>query len=148
MDDGSMGRPLLVATLLVISASAASTQALSTLHITVTLTDATGKTTAVARHALIISDEPPTTESRRIFTTLAGTADVALRPGHYVVESDQPVVSQGKSYGWTRRLEIVAGRDATLALTADNASVDAVTATPASTTPSETDRSEERRVGR
>ena len=136
-----MSRALLVATLWVISASAASAQAQSTLHITVTLTDPTGKPTPVARHALLISNEPQTVETRRIVTTLAGTIDVSLPPGRYVVESDQPVVLQGKSYEWTRRLEIVAGRDATLALTADNASVGAVApgATPTST--SETDPS-------
>jgi S1-C subfamily serine protease len=126
---------------LVVSSSAASAQASSTLHITVTLTDATGKTTSVARHALLISDEPPTAEPRRILTTLAGTVDVSLPPGRYVVESDQPVAFQGKSYEWSRRLEIVAGRDATLALTADNASVGAVTAAATSATPSETDPS-------
>ncbi len=133
-----MRRVLLVATLLVLSSSAASTQGSSTLRITVTLTDATGKTTSVARHLLLISDEPQTAETRRVFTTLAGTADVSLRPGRYVVESDQPVAFQGKSYEWSRRLEIVAGRDATLALTADNASVGAATAAATSATPSET----------
>ena len=56
-----MGRALLVATLLVTSSPVASAQALSTLHITVTLADATGKITPVARHALLISEEPPTT---------------------------------------------------------------------------------------
>jgi len=93
-----MGRALLFATLVVIGArhESAQAQAQSTLHITVTLTDATGKTTPVARHALLISDEPPTTEPRRIFTTLAGTADVSLRPGHYGVESDQPMAFQGE----------------------------------------------------
>jgi S1-C subfamily serine protease len=136
-----MGRALLVATVLVIGSSAASAQALSTLHITVTLTDAAGKTTPVARHALLISDEPQTSETRRIFTTLAGTADVSLRPGRYVVESDRPVAFQGQSYEWSRRLEIVAGRDATLALTAENASVGAVTAAATSATPSETEPS-------
>src|SRR5262245_5095313 len=128
-----MRRALLAATLFIISSSAASTQALSTLHITATLTDATGTTTPVARHGLIISDEPPTREPRRIFTTLTGTADVSLRPGHYAVASDQPVVFEGKSYEWSQRLEIVAGRDATLALTIDNASVGPVTAAPSST---------------
>ena len=136
-----MSRALLVATLVVISSVVPSTQTLSTLHITVTLTDATGKPTSVARHALLISDEPPSREPRRILTTLAGTADVSLRPGHYVVESDQPVLFQGKSYEWTQRLEIVAGRDATLALTTENASVGSATVAPASATRSETDPS-------
>jgi len=134
-----MARALLVATLLIISSSSASTQALTTLHITVTLIDATGKTTSVARHALLISDEPPSREPRRIFTTLAGTADVALRPGHYAVESDRPVTFEGKSYEWSQRIEIVAGRDATLELTAGNASVgtaEGTSATPSATDPS------------
>ena len=136
-----MGRALLVATLLVMGSAAASAQALSALHITVTLTGADGKLASVARHALLISDEPPSTAPRRIFTTLAGTADVSLRPGRYAVESDQPVAFEGKSYEWSQRIDIVAGRDATLELTADNASVGTGTAAAASATPSGTDPS-------
>jgi Trypsin-like peptidase domain len=134
-------RALLVATVLAIGSLAPSAQALSTLHIRVTLTDATGKITPVARHALLISEEPPSTAPRRTFTTLAGTADVSLRPGRYAVESDQPVAFEGRSYEWARRVEIVAGRDATLALTADNASVGRPTAAASSATPSDTDPS-------
>jgi len=136
-----MERALLVATLLAIGSQAPSAQVLSTLHITVTLTDATGKTTPVARHALLISEEPPTTAPRRTFTTLAGTADVSLRPGRYAVESDQPVAFEGRTYEWAQRIDIVAGRDATLALTADNASVGRPTAAASSATPSDTDPS-------
>jgi S1-C subfamily serine protease len=140
-DDGFMGRALLVATLLVTSSPAAPAQTLSTLHITVTLADATGKITPVARHALLISDEPPSTAPRRILTTLAGTADITLRPGRYAVESDQPVAFEGKRYEWSQRIDVVAGRDATLALTADNASVGTSTAAATSATPSDTDPS-------
>ena len=136
-----MGRALLVATLLVTSSPAASAQALSTLHITVTLADATGTITPVARHALLISDEPPSTAPRRILTTLAGTADITLRPGRYAVESDQPVAFEGKSYEWSQRIDVAAGRDATLALTAGNASVGTSTAAATSATPSDTDPS-------
>jgi S1-C subfamily serine protease len=140
-DDAFVGRALLVATLLVINSPWASAQALSTLHIKVTLADATGKITPVARHALLISEEPPSTAPRRTFTTLAGTADVSLRPGRYAVESDQPVAFEGKSYEWSQRVDIVAGRDATLELTADNASVGISTAAATSATPSDTDPS-------
>src|SRR6476659_6045295 len=108
-----MQRALLVATLLAIGSQAPSGQALSTLHITVTLTDAAGKVTPVARHALLISEEPPTSAPRRVLTTLAGTADVSLRPGRYAVESDRPVAFEGKSYEWSQRVDIVAGRTAT-----------------------------------
>jgi S1-C subfamily serine protease len=123
---------------LIISSPATYAQALSTLHITVTMTDATGKTTPVARHALLISQEPPTREPRRILTTLAGTADVSLTPGRYAVESDQPVAFEGKRYEWTQRLDVVAGRDATLELTIANASVSTVAAAATSATPSDT----------
>lgn len=136
-----MERALLVATLLAISSPAPSAQALSTLHITVTLTDATGKMTPVARHALLISEEPPTTAPRRTLTTLAGTADITLRPGRYAVESDQPVAFEGRSYEWAQRVDIIAGRDATLALTAGNASVGRPAAAASSATPSDTDPS-------
>src|ERR1041384_2472756 len=99
---------LLVATALALSSTATYAQALSTLHITVTLTDATGRKTPVARHALLIGEEPPIQEPRRILTTLAGTADVSLKPGRYAVESDQPVTFEGKSYEWAQRIDVVA----------------------------------------
>jgi len=136
-----MQRALLVATLLAITSPAPSAQTVSTLHITVTLTDATGKVTPVARHALLISEEPPTTAPRRTITTLAGTADVSLRPGRYAVESDQPVAFEGRSYEWAQRIDIVAGHDASLALTSDNASAGRPTAAASTATTSDTDPS-------
>src|SRR5687767_12640196 len=140
-DDDFMGRALLIATLWVLSSPPTFAQALSTLHISITLPDGTGKITPVARHALLISEEPPTAVPRRTLTTLAGTADVLLRPGRYAVESDQPVAFEGKTYEWSQRIDIVAGRDATLELTADNASIDTATAAATSAARSDTDPS-------
>jgi S1-C subfamily serine protease len=136
-----MARALLVALMFGLASSAASAQPSSTLRITITLTDAAGRITPVASHALLISDEPPSAPPRRIFTTPAGIAQVALSPGRYAVESDRPVLFGGKRYEWSRRIDIVAGRDATLALTADNASVDAGTTPETSDTPAGTDAS-------
>ncbi len=65
----------------------------------------------------------PSAPPRRIVTALDGTANVRLRPGNYTVESDQPVVFQGQAYLWTQMVDIVAGRDAVLELTAANAEV-------------------------
>ncbi|MBM3820026.1 MAG: trypsin-like peptidase domain-containing protein [Acidimicrobiia bacterium] len=128
-----MGRAWLVAAVLGLSSPAAQAQGLGTLRITVTLTDATGAATPVGRHALLISEEPPGAPPRRIFTTAAGTADVSLRPGRYAVESDQPLAFEDKTYEWSQRVDIVAGRHATIDFTADNASVEtrASTAGPA-----------------
>jgi hypothetical protein len=136
-----MVRALLVATVGLVGPSPAFAQALTTLHISITLPDGTGTITPVARHALLISDEPPTAAPRRILTTLAGTADVSLRPGRYAVESDQPVLFGGKTYEWSRRIDIVAGRDAVLELTAANASIDTAAAGAISATRPDTDPS-------
>jgi Trypsin-like peptidase domain len=118
---------LVLATLCLVIPREASSQALSVLHIKVVLIDAGRKAMPVARHALLISDNPSTAPPRRVVTALDGTADVRLRPGNYTVESDQPFAFQGKSYQWTQIVDIAAGRDAVLELTADNAEVESVT---------------------
>jgi S1-C subfamily serine protease len=130
-----MFRALFLATLCFVSARAASAQALSVLHIKIVLLDADGKATPVPRHVLLISDNPATAPPRQIVTALDGTADVRLRPGNYTVESDQPVAFQRKAYQWTQILDIAAGRDAVLELTAANAEVGPVTAATTSSAP-------------
>ena len=121
-----MGRALVLAILAVAAQAAITGQTLVVLHIRAVVTDATGRATPVARHALILSDNPPTKEVRRILTTLDGTANVRLSPGNYTVESDQPLVFQGKAYHWRQTLDIVAGRDSSLDLTLANAVEDAI----------------------
>ena len=123
-----MLRALILATLLLAVPRADAGQALSVLHIRVVLVDAEQKATPVPRHALLISDNPGSAPPRRIVTALNGTASVTLRPGNYTVESDRPVAFQGKSYQWTQMVDIVAGRDASLELTVDNAEVVTVSA--------------------
>ncbi len=133
-----MLRALLVATLCFISSRAASGQELSVLHIKVVVVDAERKATPVPRHRLLVSDNPTSAPPREIVTALDGTANVRLRPGNYTVESDQPVVFHGRVYQWTQMVDIVAGRDAVLELTADNAEVEPATVAP-SAAPLETD---------
>ncbi len=122
-----MLRTLVLATLFFAIPRAGAVQALSVLHVKVTLVDAGRKATPVPRHALLVSDNPPSAPPRRIVTALDGTVDVTLRPGSYTVESDRPVAFQGKAYQWTQPVRVVAGRDAVLELTADNAEVEPVT---------------------
>ena len=108
-------------------------QALSTLRIKVVVADDQGTQTPVPRHALLVSDNPPTATPRLIVTGIDGTVEVRVRAGTYTVESDQPVTFQGKAYTWTQMVDVPAGRDAVLELTAANAEVEsagAVTATP------------------
>jgi S1-C subfamily serine protease len=124
-----MLRALAVATLCVCGSYVTLAQSVGVLRIKVVLVDAAGTRTPVPRHVLLISDNPATAAPREIVTGLDGTAEVRLRPGNYTVESDSPVMFQGKSYEWTKTLDIVAGRDAVLELTADNADVGAAVAT-------------------
>jgi len=103
-------------------------QAPSVLRITVTLLDGAQAPAPVPRHALLISDNPPTREPRRVITTANGTVDVRLTPGSYLVESDRPVAFFGRAYQWTEIIDVVAGRDTTLALTTANAAIVPLTA--------------------
>jgi S1-C subfamily serine protease len=98
-------------------------QSPSVLHVKATLRDAAGTATPLARHALLISDNPSTSEPRRVLTAMDGTVDVRLRPGSYTVESDRPHAFLGQAYQWTQIVEVAAGRETTLELTSDNAEV-------------------------
>ena len=110
-----------LALLAVVAVSAQPGQ--GTLRVTVTLANDAQATTSVARHALLVSDNPPSTAPRQIFTAADGTVVLSLRAGSYIVESDRPVVFGGRAYQWTQVVEIVAGRDLRLELTADNAEI-------------------------
>jgi S1-C subfamily serine protease len=100
----------------------------SVLQIKIALMDGERKLVPVPRYVLLVSDNPPTAPPRRIRTAPDGTTSVPLRQGSYTVESEQPVTFQGKSYQWTQIVEIAAGRDTVLDLTAENAEVTALTA--------------------
>lgn len=132
---------LLAASVLAALPRAAGLQARSVLHIKVVLLDAERKVTPVPRHALLISDNPASAPPRRVVTALDGTANVPLRPGNYTVESDQPVAFQGQAYLWTQMVDIVAGRDAVLDLTAANAEVVPLDSATAASAPREADSS-------
>jgi S1-C subfamily serine protease len=109
-------------------AGAASGQTPSVLHIKMTVVDAAGTPMPVSRHTLLISDNPATSEPRRVLTAADGTVDVKLRPGSYTVESDRPFVFAGSGYLWTEVVDVAAGRETMLELTAGNAEVTALTA--------------------
>ena len=132
---------LLLAMLLTVASRAVAPQDNPVLHIHVSLIDADRKLMPVPHHALLISDNPATAEPRRVVTGLDGTADVRLPPGNYTVESDIPVALNGKAYGWTQTLDVAAGHDTVLELTADNADIMSGASDTASAAPLETDDS-------
>src|SRR5215218_1031474 len=130
-DDEIMLRASILATLVLLFQSAGSNEALSVLHIKIVLADADGKATPVPHHALLVSDNPASAPPRRVVTALDGTAELRLRPGSYTVESDRPIALAGKSYEWMQVVNVRAGREAVLELTASNAEVGSVTAASA-----------------
>jgi len=117
-----MFRGWMLAALLLTSA-VPSGQASGVLRVTVSLPDATQVQVPVEKHALLISDNPATREPRRVVTAANGVVVINLAPGSYIVESDRPVGFLGQAYEWATVVEIVAGRETTLALTAQNADV-------------------------
>lgn len=136
-----MFRVLALATFFAALSGVASSQALGVLHIKVTLTEAARGSMPVPRHALLISDNPPTNAPRRIVMAPDGTALVRLRPGSYTVESDEPVAFEGKAYWWAQTVEVTAERDVVLELTTENANVDPAPAPSSSPAPQENDPS-------
>jgi len=137
-----MFRGLVLAALFLAIPRAGAVQTLGVLHIKVVVIDSARQPTPVPRHVLLISDNPASAPPRRIFTSLDGAVDVRLPPGNYTVESDRPVAFEGKAYQWTQIVDIVAGRDAVLELTTENAEVVPVTsAATSATSPKEADAS-------
>jgi hypothetical protein len=106
-------------------------QAQGVLHVKVTVADAEQAPTPVVRHALLVSDNPATSEPRRLVTGTDGTLQVRLRPGLYTIESDRPFAFLGKAYQWTEMVDVVAGADTTIELTAANAEIVPLTGMPA-----------------
>jgi S1-C subfamily serine protease len=113
----------LVAVALLAAAAAFAQPAQGVLRIKVTLAGEAQAPTPIQRHALLVSDNPPSAEPRRIFTAVDGTVVLTLRPGSYLVESDRPILFGGRAYQWTQIVEIVAGRDISLDLTTENAEI-------------------------
>src|SRR5262245_34404582 len=105
-----MLRAIWMAALFLVLAGGVSGQELGVLHIKVTLKDSAGSSMPVPRHALLISDNPATSEPRRVLTAPDGTADLRLLPGNYTVESDEPVAWDGKSYQWTQMVDVTTAR--------------------------------------
>jgi S1-C subfamily serine protease len=99
-------------------------------RVRVVLPDGTGTPVPLPRVLLLVSDNPATGEPRRVRTDADGVIELKLAPGSYTIESDRPVAFGGQAYSWTQVIEVVAGRDTAIDLTARNAEVSAATATP------------------
>lgn len=110
----------------------AALQDTGVLRIRVALNDPAGSLTPIPRVLLLVSDNPATTEPRRVRTTADGTVELKLRAGSYTIESDQPIAFGGIAYSWTQTIDVAVGRETVVDLTATNAETGAVTAAPGS----------------
>lgn len=137
--DKFMFRTLAFASVALAAIQSEATQWSSVLHIRISIVDAEERPVPLPRHALLIWDNPPTAAPRRMVIGLDGTAEIRLRPGRYTVESEGPTASQGRAYQWAQTVDLVAGRNTTLTLTAANVDAGAVItgieAVPASSIP-------------
>lgn len=80
--------------------------------------------TAVARrHALLVSDNPPSRSPWRVVTGLDGKGKLTLPPGNYTIESEEPLVAQGRTYEWRQDVDVTAGGSTTVQLTTSNAEI-------------------------
>jgi hypothetical protein len=121
-----------LAALVPLAVMEAGQPATGTLRVSVSVVDAAQQVTPIPRHALLVSDNPPTRAPRRVLTGADGVAAIALPPGNYTVESDRPLAFQGRAYQWMRTLEVAAGKETVFAFTAANAEVSTLEATAAS----------------
>ncbi|MGE3509069.1 MAG: serine protease [Vicinamibacterales bacterium] len=103
------------------------------LRIKVSVADAADHAVPLARHALLISDNPATSTPRRVVTGTDGTVDVRLPPGNYTIESDEPALVGGKRYNWIETVDVPASGDLVLELTAASAEVSEESGTPTGT---------------
>lgn len=100
----------------------ALTQNTAVLRVTVVLTDADGNVTPIPRVVLLVSDNPATSEPRRVRTGPDGAVEVRLPPGNYTVESDAPITLGAQAYIWTQTIDLRSGSNL-LSLTSANAEV-------------------------
>lgn len=98
-------------------------QETAVLHVRIVLTDTAGQAVPVARHGLLVSENPASAPPRLLRTAADGTLDVTLAPGSYAIESERAVMFQGTGYEWFQYIDVEAGQELTLELTASNAAI-------------------------
>lgn len=123
-------RLLLLTGLLLGVLSPAAAQTTGVLHVRV-LVEVDGQPRPALRHALLVSDDPPSRAPWRVVTGADGTGRVTLPAGSYVVESEAPLIFQGRTYEWRQTVVVAAGQEARVELTMASAEV----GTPAAPAP-------------
>lgn len=103
-------------------------RALGKVSIKVSLNDNEKTAHLVQNFGLVVKkldkESPETTISAiRVKTMADGTVSLSLIPGDYVVESEKPLIVNGKSYEWSVRLKVESGSTALLELDDSNTTI-------------------------
>jgi S1-C subfamily serine protease len=126
-----MNRYLLTALLVLVPLSGASPQAqLVNVRLRVLLVDKDLNQKPVPFQVVTFRDPANTSNSSELKTDLEGKAEKQLAPGRYVISTAKPVEFAGKRYTWNLELGI-SGAEQRIDLTNDNAKVEEIAASPA-----------------
>ena len=88
----------------------------------VTVVDKALNLRPVPKYVLVIKRQgQPGSPVQRVSTSADGTASAALLPGDYTVNSEGPLSFEDKNYSWDLTFKVVAGTNAVIELSSDNA---------------------------
>jgi S1-C subfamily serine protease len=100
-------------------------QRLGKVVIKVTLNDNLGQNFGLVVKKLNSESPEMVISAIRTRTTADGSVSLSLIPGDYVVESEKPLIVNGKSYEWSIKLKVESGSTASLELDNENATITA-----------------------
>jgi len=100
---------------------------LGKVSIKVTLNDNEKTAHLVQNFGLVVKklDNESETAAIRVKTAADGSVSVSLIPGDYVVESEKPLIVDGKSYEWSVKLKVESRSTALLELSNANVTITA-----------------------
>jgi S1-C subfamily serine protease len=128
----AMNRYLLTAFLVFVPLSGPSLQAqLVNVRLRVLLVDKDLNQKPVPFQVVSFRDQANASNSTELKTDLEGQAEKQLVPGHYAITTAKPVEFGGKRYSWNLDLGIT-GAEQHIDLTNDNAKIEEIAASPAS----------------
>src|SRR6185369_7935053 len=117
---------LLLSCLMIFSAPAHSqSQRLGQVTIKVILNDNLGQNFGLVFKKLNNASPEMVISVIRAKTTADGSVSLSLTPGDYIVESEKPLIVNGKSYEWSVKLKVESGSTASLELDNEDATITA-----------------------
>ena len=114
---------LLLACLLIAITAHSQSQRLGKVMIKVILNDNLGQNFGLVVKKLNNGSPEMVISVIRVKTTADGSVSLSLTPGDYIVESEKPLIVNGKSYEWSVKLKVEPGSTALLELDNEDATI-------------------------